>query len=628
MTRAAPPPGDAASSPTAPASGPSAAASSDPSTVAPDPASAVYRAGRDEAAGEEAGWAGHGRWISHARLATFALLLAVGWLGFGTHQLARAWILAPLAIFALLVVVHDRVLRKQERAARVKRFFEDGIARIEGRWAGRGDAGERYRDPGHPYAEDLDVFGPGSLFELLATTRTATGSDRLADWLRDAATPDVVRARQVAVRELRPRLDLRLEMALAGDESGSRLQQDLLERWAAAPAAALPRALFFVALAASALTLTGAALWIWTGAGPLPLLAAATLQSLFAIAVRGRVTPILAAADTPVQSLSRTARLLACIENERFEAPRLAHLRRELETTGHTPSEELEALRRLVDRRDARSNQFFAPIAALLLWGTHVALGLERWRQRCGPRLAAWIAAAGEIEALCALSNLAYERPEYVFPEILDAGPVFEGHQLGHPLLPADRCTLNDLALGAAPQALVMSGSNMSGKSTMLRTVGCNAILALAGAPVRAGALRISPLRIAASIRIVDSLQEGQSHFMAEIVRLRQVVEISRGTPPSLFLLDEILHGTNSHDRRIGAEAVIQGLVEAGAIGIVTTHDLALTRIVPESDGRLANVHFEDHLEAGQMRFDYRLRTGVVEKSNALELMRSVGLDV
>jgi DNA mismatch repair ATPase MutS len=168
----------------------------------------------------------------------------------------------------------------------------------------------------------------------------------------------------------------------------------------------------------------------------------------------------------------------------------------------------------------------------------------------------------------------------------------------------------------------------MSGKSTMLRTVGCNTILALAGAPVRARRMRLSPLRIAASIRIVDSLREGQSHFMAEIMRLRQVVEISRGSPPALFLLDEILHGTNSHDRRIGAEAVIQGLVEHGALGIVTTHDLALTEIVPRSEGRLANVHFEDHLEDGVMRFDYALREGIVTKSNALALMRSVGLDV
>ncbi|HPG24491.1 MAG TPA: DNA mismatch repair protein MutS, partial [Myxococcota bacterium] len=408
----------------------------------------------------------------------------------------------------------------------------------------------------------------------------------------------------------------------------------------------LPGGIAWIAALASVLSLGGLALWIFSGAGPLPFVAALGLQGLLGRALRSRVRPVLAAAETPVQALARTASLLAVVEGERFAAPRLAALRAELETTGHTPSAELGTLRRLVDLRDARANQLFMPIAALLMWGTHVALAFERWRARCGPRLSVWVEAAGEIEALCALASHAWEHPGDPVAEIVDAdrGPVFDGRALGHPLLPRAACIRNDLALeavaggrteeagergpSARPQALVMSGSNMSGKSTMLRTVGCNAVLAFAGAPVRARSLRLSPLRIAASIRIVDSLQAGQSHFMAEIVRLRQVVEIASGEPPALFLLDEILHGTNSHDRRIGAQAVIEGLIAKGALGVVTTHDLALTQMVPESGGRLANVHFEDHLEAGRMEFDYRLRDGVVEKSNALELMRSIGLDV
>jgi hypothetical protein len=534
----------------------------------------------------------------------------------------------PALAFLGLIIVHDRVLRHQQRAARIRRFYQDGIARLDHSWAGRGDAGERYRDSHHPYAEDLDLFGVGSLFELLATTRTVAGSDHLASWLLAPADPATIRARQAAAEELRPRVDLRLEMTIAGDEAGTSDDQAALEGWAAAPAAGLPPAVFWLALGATGLSATGVALFFFTGAGPFPLIAALVLQSIFALTLRGRVAPVLAAAETPVQSLARSAALLACIESETFEAPRLTELRGALETTGHPPSQELETLRRLVDRRDARQNQFFAPFAAFLLWGTHVALALEGWRARCGPRLATWVAAAGEIEALSAISNYAFENPDEPFPTIREDGPVFEGEALGHPLLASDTCVRNDLSLGRAPQALVMSGSNMSGKSTMLRTVGCNTILALAGAPVRARRLEISPVHLAASIRIVDSLHEGQSHFMAEIMRLRQVVDVSRTSPPALFLLDEILHGTNSHDRRIGAEAVIRGLVDAGALGIVTTHDLALTKIVPESGGRLANAHFEDHLENGVMEFDYSLREGVVEKSNALELMRSIGLDV
>lgn len=587
-----------------------------------------YAEGLSDASLDEAIWAGRSRLASNARLVCFVAFVVVAWLAFGTRSLGAIWIALPALAFIILVIAHDRILRREERASRVRRFFEEGIARLEDRWAGQGDSGDRYRDPSHPYAEDLDVFGTGSLFELLATTRTATGNDRLARWLQEPADADTIRRRQAAVSELRPRLDLRLRMALAGDESSSTIQQDALEAWASAPAAALPRSIFFLALTATCLSISSIALWIFTTSGPTPLLGSLLVQSILAFALRSRVSPILAAAETPVQSLARTASLLECIESERFEAPRLAELSAELETTGRPPSGELEALHRLVDRRDARANQFFAPIAALLMWGTHVALALENWRARCGPRLPIWVEAAGEIEALCALSSFAYENPEDPFPEIVEGDPSFDGEALGHPLLPSDRCVRNDLRLSRHPQALIMSGSNMSGKSTMLRTVGCNTILALAGAPVRATRLQLSPMHIAASIRIVDSLQEGQSHFMAEVTRLRQVVEISRESPPALFLLDEILHGTNSHDRRIGAQAVIKGLVEHGALGIVTTHDLALTEIVPESAGRLDNVHFEDHLEGGVMHFDYSLREGVVEKSNALELMRSVGLDV
>jgi hypothetical protein len=400
------------------------------------------------------------------------------------------------------------------------------------------------------------------------------------------------------------------------------------EAWARRPADGLPRWVPFVCVASTLLSLGGAALWIWSGSGPVPFAAALLVQGGLAWALHGRVGPILEAAATPVEALARISELLACLERERFASPLLVRLAGELVSTGRPPSQELARLRTLIDRRDQRRNQFFAPFAALLLWGTHVAVALEAWRARCGPRLDVRISVAAEIEALSALAGFAYEQPDAIFPEIVDDPVCFEGRALGHPLIAPERCVRNDLRLGATPQALVVSGSNMSGKSTFLRTLGCNTVLALAGAPVCAEALRLSPLRIAASIRIVDSLAEGQSHFMAEILRLRQVVEVSRGKPPALFLLDEILHGTNSHDRRIGAEAVIRGLVANGALGLVTTHDLALTQIVQGSAGRLANVHFEDHLEDGEMHFDYRVKDGVVTKSNAVALMRSVGLDV
>ena len=286
---------------------------------------------------------------------------------------------------------------------------------------------------------------------------------------------------------------------------------------------------------------------------------------------------------------------------------------------------------RLVERLDARRNQLFAPVAALLLWTTQIGLALERWRADLGPRLGGWIETVGTFEALASIARYAYENPDHVMPELTAEGPCFEAESLGHPLIPAARRVANDLLLAREPQALVVSGSNMSGKSTLLRAAGVAAVLAQAGAPVCAASLRLSTLRVGASIRIVDSLQEGASHFYAEIQRMRQVMELAEGSAEghAFFLLDEIFHGTNSHDRGIGAEAVLRGLLERDAIGLVTTHDLALASVADALAPRAQNVHFEDHVDdGGRIAFDYRMRPGVVTKSNALALMRAVGLPV
>jgi DNA mismatch repair ATPase MutS len=285
-------------------------------------------------------------------------------------------------------------------------------------------------------------------------------------------------------------------------------------------------------------------------------------------------------------------------------------------------------LRRLLELLEARQNQLFAPIAAMLLWSTQLGLAIEAWRALSGAAVPRWLEAVGEFEALCALASYAFEHPADPFPELLEGGIRYEAEGLGHPLLPEARSVRNDLQLGPALRLLVVSGSNMSGKSTWLRTIGTNAVLAFAGAPVRARSMALSPLALGSSLRILDSLQSGASKFYAEITRIGEIVTQARGERPLLFLLDEILNGTNSHDRRIGAEAIVKSLVDRDAIGLVTTHDLALARIADELAPRAENVHFEDQLVDGEMRFDYRLRPGVVARSNALALMRAVGLEV
>jgi DNA mismatch repair ATPase MutS len=349
---------------------------------------------------------------------------------------------------------------------------------------------------------------------------------------------------------------------------------------------------------------------------------------VFALRLRPKVLTALRRATQPAVHLALLADLLALLERERFAAPGLVGLQDAVRSAGTPPSRRIAQLQRLVNLLDAHRNQVFALVSFVLLWRTNFALAIESWRAESGSAVPRWLAAIGELEALLALASHAYEHPGDPFPELVDGPPRFDGTALGHPLLPADRCVRNAVALDDRRRVLIVSGSNMSGKSTLLRTVGVNVVLALAGAPVRAERLVLTPLAVGAAIRITDSLQEGTSRFYAEVKRLSQIVTIGRGPLPLVFLLDEILSGTNSHDRAIGAEAIVRSLAGRGALGLVTTHDLALARIADTLGAPAANVHFEDHLEDGRMCFDYTMRPGVVTKSNALALMRAVGLEV
>jgi MutS-like protein len=587
-----------------------------------------YTQRRDARRTDAARLARRERRISNARLIVFAAGVAIAWLAVDAKLLSPAWLLVPFGVFVVLIFVHDTVIRMRQRQERAAAFYDRGLARLEDRWIGTGETGERFLDAQHPYAADLDLFGKGSVFELLSTARTRAGEETLARWLCAPATPMIIRERQAAVSELQPRLDLREELSVLGADVRTGVEAEALVAWGVAPRVVDVVWTRRAAVGLVTLVIVTFGAWTLAGAGPLPFLAAVTIEGFFGLWLRHRVLQIIHAVERPSRDLALLSELLGRLESERFGAPRLIELRTALDVEGEPPSRQIASLRRRVDLLDARRNQLFAPLAALLLWGTQAALAIEAWRQRSGPAVGRWLAALGELEALSAIAGYSYERPHDSVPEIVDTGNYFDGVGLGHPLIPEGRCVRNDLCLDSTLRLLVVSGSNMSGKSTLLRTVGVSAVLALAGAPVCATRLRLSPLAIGASLRIVDSLQTGTSHFYAEVKRLRQLVDVASGPLPLLFLLDEILHGTNSHDRRIGAEAVVRELVQRGALGLVTTHDLALARIVDTLAPHAANVHFEDHLEDGKMVFDYRMHPGVVTKSNALALMRAVGLKV
>jgi len=573
-------------------------------------------------------------WVSNARLATIVAAALVAWFAWRAGAVSPWWLTAPAAVFLVLVVTHGRLIRLRRRAERAVAFYEAGLARVEHRWAGHGDSGERFLDEDHLYAADLDLFGRGSLFELLCTARTREGEATLASWLREPASPDDVRARQEAVQELRPRLDLREEFASLVTDVRAGVHSGTLAAWGAAPPLLPSRLNRFVAPLLAVAGVAALSLW-WAGViGPVFFAALVLADVAFALPLRARVLRVIGGVDAASHDLALVSQLLTYLERETFTSRRLVELRAALDTGGVAASRRIATLGRLIELLDARRNQLFLPLSYLMLWATQFAHAIESWRAASGPAVPRWLAAVGELEALCALASYAWENPGDPFPEVISAegGPRFDGEGLGHPLISQDVCVRNDVRLvgeghGEGPRALVVSGSNMSGKSTLLRTVGVNTVLALAGAPVRARRLTLTPLAVGATLRVHDSLQAGTSRFYAEITRLRTIVDLTAGTPPPLFLLDEMLNGTNSRDRRVGAEAVLRGLIRRGAIGLVTTHDLALSEIADTLAPRAANVHFEDHLENGQMTFDYVCRPGVMTKSNALELMRAVGLD-
>ena len=567
----------------------------------------------------------HGH-LANLRLVTVVVTVVLAWLVFGRHALPAAGLLAPVGVFVALALAHDRVLQTRARARRAVTFYERGLARIGDKWAGTANDGNRFQPADHPYAADLDLFGRGSLFELLSTARLHAGEQRLADWLLAPADPATIRARQAAVAELRPGLDLRERLALAGDDVPGWLDTSLLASWGQAPAVLTgiaPRLVAFALGLANVTTLAAAFLSTLSSAW---FALSATASIAFTLWWRRRVSHVIASANAPAHHLNLLAEVLRVVEQAGGSAPALAAIATRLTPGGQPASHRVHELRRLVNLLESRGNQFFAPIAALLLWGAQCAWAIDAWRQRHGAQLGDWIGAVGDFEALSSLATYAYEHPGDPFPEVLDTGAVFEGTALAHPLIAAARAVPNDVRLDDTMRVLVVSGSNMSGKSTLLRTVGAAAVMAQAGAPVRGTRLRLSPLAVGATLRVQDSLVEGRSRFYAEITRLRAIVDLTAETRRVLFLLDELLAGTNSHDRRVGAASVVGGLVDRGAIGLLTTHDLALSDLVSTLGVGAANVHFSDTFERGEIHFDYRMQAGVVQTSNALELMKAIGL--
>lgn len=551
------------------------------------------------------------------------------------------WGLIPVGlVFFGLARVQDSLLEARRLAAASVRYFELAMSRLDEKWRELSDDGT---DVGRPwqgslhYADDLDLFGPASLFQLLCRARTASGRRTLARWLAEPAEPEEARPRQHAVQALADDLDLRrAAFAAVADDADEPLDDERLLGWArganSIPDPGLWRVVGLVMPVL--LGLTAAWAFLIPGGPREPFYLVGLVQVCLLVYTRSFTAEPAARLSGPERILGRYARLIAVVEQmpESHRVGPLGDAHARLRASGRAASEDLRGLERLVEMLDARLNMFFAvTVGPALMWELNVVLRAEAWRARAGKQLEGWLEALGLFEAVASLGAFAHERPDYAFPELLRDGETFEAEGLTHPLLDRRMAVSNDLQLGGKGSVLLLSGSNMSGKSTLLRSVGLAVVMARMGAPVAATRLRVSSLALASSVRVVDSLAAGASHFYAELRRLKHVTELaSAGKGRALvYLLDEVLHGTNSRERFIGAVSVMKWLSERGAVGIVTTHDLELGRLADVlPGGTVTHAHFSDDVTGNGLSFDYTLRTGPIGTTNALRMMKAVGIDV
>ncbi len=565
--------------------------------------------------------------------------------------------------FGWLMKQHQTIRRSRDTNRHLAFINEDEAARLERRYL-RSDTGTDFIDLSHPYSADLDLFGPHSLFRLLNRTHTFDGRNRLAQWLCQAAAPGIIFFRQQAIAALKPQLDWRQQFeatALLNEHVG--VSPETLRQWAMTPVLTLPGYIAWIRWLLPTITLLTTLFWLADLVPGVAVLALLAIHALILSQIAQQVKQVSEQTHDIAGALSSFQNLFRLIEtmSGRFGVPmdspgqavrlqdiRLALQHKAATGRGTTASTAVGRLAQLTENLNFRRNPYFYLfVGVALLWDVQYLLALQRWQRQYGPALGGWLDALAEIEALNSLAGLAFAHPDYATPDITDDALLLDAVVAAHPLLPPNRSVSNSLTLRQPGQTVLITGSNMSGKSTFLRTLGLNVVLALAGSVVAARRFSCSPVQVFTSMRTQDSLEENTSSFYAELKRLQTLLQLTKpasqispdglaqdrpgGEPlpqgglPVLYFLDEILKGTNSTDRHRGAEALIRQLHQTTASGFVSTHDLALGQL-SDAAGFVQNFHFQSDVINGRLVFDYTLRDGVCRSFNASELMRSIGI--
>jgi hypothetical protein len=603
----------------------------------PDPSEnadvlAHYRTRQAELGADERAALTRRNWMRLALLLCFAsLCLLAQHALYGTAPWWNVFVAA--AAFVLLIIVYAGLSSRLNRIQRLLVHQQRNLLRATGAEPQSGLTGDEFRTRTHLYDRDLDILGLNSIFGMLATVRTGIGQRGLARFLLNPASQSEAQARQQAIRELTPHTGLREQIALLGMTRFEQVSVTALDTWLDEPAPTFHPAIR-ISLALTTVTLIALLLAgflhyaTWSTLFP-NLLAALALHTAIALKARARVMPILGAPKIGNQ-MRMFSDGLALLRKQTFTSPRLLALQK----STREPADAIATMDRVQSEFvviEQRSKEWYYVLSLLFAAGTHAAISIANWKRANAAAMKFWLDTWGEFEALNALATYAFEHPGNIYPEVLpdDAPATFEIAGLRHPLLP--HCVPNDVELNSITRFYLISGSNMAGKSTLLRAIGVGAVLALAGAPIPAIDGRLSPFLVCASLALTDSLADGKSKFLAEVERLHAIMDEASpeaeiaSRQPVLFLIDEIFSGTNSLDRRTAAEAILRALVAAGAVGALSTHDLALTELAtPEQHG--LNVHMASPDPHDPLAFDYILKPGVNRSSNALAILRLIGL--
>ena len=540
-------------------------------------------------------------------------------------------LLTILIPFLLLVKLHNRLFHRKDWYETSIRHYKAELASLENDHSAF-DEGKEWTDASHPFSLDLDVFGEHSLFQALNRTCTPFGKETLSHWLRQPLDKkEEIENRQQAIQELSQYNDFREIFRITGclyksNETG---MKDLKE-WVETPSTFLQkRSNQWICWAVPCINI------ILFTLGMLDILSMSWFGLVFCSFVVAssrlirRVTRIQESYHKTLKMLSTYVRLIELADGQAMESPLLSSLKEEFKSYGKKAPEVLGVLAKELDRLDLRNNLIlYAILEGSLFWQLRQMLRIERWKQEHGMHLLQWLEALGHLDALCAMGTFAFNHPTYIYPTIADRPFVFRAKDMGHPLMPQEQCVVNDAEIPQRPYFLIITGANMAGKSTYLRTIGCNYLLACIGVPVCCSSLEVYPARLMTSLRTSDSLANNESYFFAELKRLQQILERLKNGEEMFIILDEILKGTNSIDKQKGSLALVKQLLQLKTNGIIATHDILLGELKQHFPNEISNYRFEADIQNDELTFSYKLKEGVAQNMNACFLMQKMGISI